>query len=126
MKLKSLSDRNYRHITAGLPLLSFGRAAVRLFDSLKLPEDDAYWAAVGILNFGERLSGIFKSKSRFSAVLSLIKCRQESIRYKGMGHAMFFGDLVAVLLVSRRKRRELIRSCAETYPYLEDYWKTVG
>lgn len=124
LKLKSLSDRNYRHITAGLPLLSFGRAAVRLLDDLKLPENDAYLAAVGILNFGERLSGIFKNRSRFSAMLSLMKFRKESIRYKGMGHAMFIGDLAAVLLVSCRKRRKLIYSFAETYPYLEDYCKS--
>lgn len=125
-KLQSLSDRNRRHITAGLPLLSFGRAAVRLLDELKLPPDDAHSAAVGIAAFGEELTDIFKNKSRLSGLLSFVRFRRASLRYRGMGRAMFFGDLAAVFLVSRRKRQAIIRLCAEIYPYLEDYRKSAG
>ena len=120
-KLRSLSDRNRLHITAGLPLLSFGRAALRLFESLKLSPGDAKEAALGISAYGSELTDIFNNKGRLSGVLSLREFCKHSSRYRGMGRGMIRGDFVAMLLVSRKKRRRLIRQCAESYPYLDDY-----
>lgn len=120
-KLKHFSSHIKSHVSAGLPFLSFGRAVLHLSDILGLSVPDIRATARGIESLGSSLSNTFWNKGLVSGIRALLALHRDNPRYRRMGQSVFLGDLVAIIMIPRSKRRKLMEARSRILPYTEEY-----